>query len=70
MVSLEELRSCRIFGISVFDLGGTILIAWFLAQYYRWNFWKTLVALLVLGEIAHFLTGQKTPVTKFIRSKI
>lgn len=55
--------------IAVIDLFGTLVIAFGLAWYLRFD-WKGYVmmgvALLVLGELVHLLLGIETPVTALV----
>jgi len=53
-------------GIAVFDLVGTILIAFLVARLFRWKFWLVLTVLLVLGVILHRLFCVNTTINKLI----
>ena len=52
------------------DLFGTIIIAWFFANYYKYNFIIVLLCLFLLGIVLHRLFGIQTPVDKWIKANI
>lgn len=62
----EGIHAPRIFGLAAVDLLLTIAAAWGLAKYFKIPFWKTILALLVLGVVVHTLFCVKTPLNRFL----
>lgn len=51
-------------GIAMFDLIGSIVIAWLIAGYFDLNVVLVMLIVLILGEIAHVYFNVKTEFTK------
>ena len=60
-------HSYRLFNLPVVDVALTVLLAYLLAMWKRWTFWKTFVGLFVLGEILHYIFCVDTAVMAAIR---
>jgi len=58
----EGVHSVRLAGVAVVDLGLTIGAAWLLSRWLLAGFWKVLLALLLLGVVAHRLFCVRTAV--------
>jgi hypothetical protein len=67
---MDELRQRfgKVAGISILDLGGTLVIAYGISRYQQWPFIPTALGTIAVGEVAHILVQQSTPVTAFIES--
>lgn len=64
-MDIREIRNnTRLFGISWFDAGGTLLIAYFHSKYFKINTMKTIIGYFIIGEIMHIILGVETPITK------
>ena len=59
----------KIGGISIIDLGGTIILAYILSLLFKSNFLVTLVILLILGIIVHRAFCIRTPIDKLLFEK-
>lgn len=55
-------HSYRIFNIAIIDVILTIVGAYLLARYFKWNFWYTLIALYLIGIFLHWLFCVRTSV--------
>ena len=64
----EGLHKYKIGGIAVIDLIFTIVGAYFIHNYFKLNFIVTLVSLLIIGEIAHYLFCVDTPIINYIKN--
>jgi hypothetical protein len=53
-------HSTRFMGYAVVDSVGTVLLAILLAYVFQTNFWVTLVATFVVGEVLHYIMGAQT----------
>jgi hypothetical protein len=60
----EGFHSTRIFGLALYDILGTIALAWALTYVTGFAFWKSLVAMFVLGEVLHYIFRTPTAVLK------
>ena len=67
MNSLDQIRAYRVAGFSVFDVAVALLVAYVLAKRYRWDLLKTIIVVLVLGEVVHYALGISTPVTRLFQ---
>lgn len=56
----------RVFGLSTFDLGATVIIAFYSSKYFEGSYTKHLFSWLALGEIIHLGLGIETPITNSI----
>ena len=69
MSLLETLRTPRIKGIAVFDVGGTALIGYYIANKMNWNKPTTIGSLFVIGYLTHEVLGiEIEPQSKFTNS--
>lgn len=64
MSLIDKLRGPRIGGLTVFDTGGTIVIAVVVAKKMDWAVVPTVLGAFVLGEMTHLFMSVDTPVTK------
>ncbi len=46
-------HSYRIFDIAIVDLFATIIVAYIISKYYKYNFYKVLALLIMIGIISH-----------------
>jgi hypothetical protein len=53
-------HSARFLGLAFNDTFGTILIGIAIAFFFQISVWKTILFLLVLGEVLHYLFGVQT----------
>ena len=60
-------HSYRLFNLPVVDVALTVLLAYLLAVWKQWTFWKTFVWLFVLGEFFHYIFCVDTAVMALIR---
>jgi hypothetical protein len=59
------LHSIRLFGVAVFDLLLTILLAWFTKNFFG-SFWISLIVWFIIGIIVHHIFCVKTTIDKLI----
>ena len=45
----------RFLGIALYDTLATIVAAWLIAKYMKWNVWRTIIYAFVLGVFMHWL---------------
>jgi len=45
----------RFLGIALYDTLATIVAAYFIAKYMKWNVWRTIFYAFVFGEFMHWL---------------
>ena len=64
----EGFHSVRFMNVAVGDTLGTVLLAWVMAQGFKWDFWPTLLGLFVLGEILHWYFCVDTTVIKILKN--
>jgi hypothetical protein len=57
-------HATRFLGLALWDVVGTILIAWGVSWWSGWSFGWTLLGLFVLAEVLHWLFGVKTAFLK------
>jgi hypothetical protein len=62
----KGIHSTRIFGLAAVDLGLTVLAAFILSSSLKWNFWVTLLGLVVLGIGIHGLFGVNTQLNEWL----
>lgn len=58
----EGFHSTRIFGFALGDILGTIGLALLTTWFFKFNFWYSLLAWFIIGEILHYLFGTNTAV--------
>ena len=61
---IKTLRKPRVGGVAVFDVGGTVLAGYVLAEKMDWSKPKTIVGMFVLGFLTHEVLGIKTQLNK------
>jgi hypothetical protein len=66
----EGAHSIRIFDIAVVDTVATVFLAWGLSRYYKYNFYKTLLFLFILGIILHRLFCVNTKINTIIFGQV
>ena len=66
----EGVHSYRIFNIAIIDVLATIIAAYIIASVYKYNFYKVLIVLFLLGIIMHRLFNVRTTVDKIIFPKV
>lgn len=66
----KGVHSIRLFDIAVLDVLGTILIAWLIAYFFKWNVIIVLVIAFLSGIILHRLFCVNTTLNKLIFGKI
>jgi len=49
------LHSVRLFGVAVYDVVGTIIIAMILSFAFKWNFLLTLLITFIIAELLHVM---------------
>ena len=58
-------HSYRLFDIAVVDVAATVFVAFIIARVFGFAFWKSLVALFLVGIISHRAFCVRTTVDKF-----
>jgi len=53
-------HSIRVLGISLVDTALTVIAAFIIAKAYKIDFWYSLAALFILGEVLHYIFGVNT----------
>lgn len=53
-------HATRIMGFALYDILGTILIAWLTSWYFGISIWYSLLGWFVAGELLHWWFGVKT----------
>lgn len=66
----EGFHKERLFGFAAYDVIGTIIIAYLVAEYYKINFFKTLLIILFLTILIHRLFGVDTSLNLMIFGKV
>ncbi len=62
----EGAHAYRILDIAVVDVAATVIVAFIINLVFGFIFWKSLVALFVVGVISHRLFCVRTTVDKWI----
>lgn len=62
----EGAHSYRIFDLAVVDVAATIVVAFLIARFFGFVFWKSLVTLFLVGIIAHRAFCVRTTVDKWV----
>lgn len=62
----EGVHSYRVMNIAIIDLGFTVLGALVIAMFFRVSFVETLIALLLLALLVHWLFCVDTTFTRFV----
>ena len=62
----EGAHSYRIFDIAVVDVAATVFVAFIIAHAFGLSFWKSLVALFIIGIVSHRMFCVRTTVDKWV----
>lgn len=62
----EGAHAYRIFDIAVVDVAATVFVAFFFARIFSLSFWKSLVALFIIGILSHRAFCVRTTVDKWV----
>lgn len=62
----EGAHAYRIFDIAVVDVTATVFVAFLIAHFFGFAFWKSLVALFLIGIISHRAFCVRTTVDKWV----
>jgi uncharacterized membrane protein len=62
----EGAHAYRFFDIAVVDVTATVLLAFVISRAFSISFWKSLVALFIIGIIAHRAFCVRTTVDKWV----
>ncbi len=60
----------HVFGIAIFDLLATILVAVLLSWWKKWNFFIVFLILMIIAIIVHRIFCVNTTINKFIFGKV
>ena len=66
----EGAHTYRIFDIAVVDVAATVFLAFIIARLFGLSFWKSLVALFIIGIISHRAFCVRTTVDKWVFSNV
>jgi uncharacterized membrane protein len=66
----EGAHAYRVFDIAVVDVTATILLAFIISRVFSLTFWKSLVALFLIGILAHRAFCVRTTVDKLVFSNV
>lgn len=62
----EGAHAYRIFDIAVVDVAATVFVAFIIARLFGLSFWKSLVALFIVGILSHRVFCVRTTVDKWV----
>ena len=62
----DGLHSIRIFNIAIIDLILTIIGSFIISKWMNWNFFNTIIVLLIVGIILHRVFCVNTTINKLI----
>jgi len=62
----EGAHAYRLFDIAVVDVAATVLLAFVISRAFSLSFWKSLVALFIIGILAHRAFCVRTTVDKWV----
>lgn len=62
----EGAHAYRIFDIAVVDVTATVVVAYIIARFFGFVFWKSLVTLFLIGIISHRAFCVRTTVDKWL----
>ena len=62
----EGAHAYRFFDIAVVDVAATVFVAFIIARIFSLSFWKSLVALFLVGIISHRAFCVRSTVDKFL----
>lgn len=66
----EGAHAYRVFDIAVVDVAATVVVAYIIARVFGVAFWKSLVALFIVGIISHRAFCVRTTVDKWVFSNV
>jgi uncharacterized membrane protein YdfJ with MMPL/SSD domain len=66
----EGAHAYRIFNIAVVDVAATVIAAFLVARVFGVAFWKSLVALFIIGIVSHRAFSVRTTVDKWVFTNI
>jgi len=66
----EGAHAYRIFDIAVVDVAATVVVAYVIARAFGFVFWKSLVALFIIGIISHRAFCVRTTVDKLVFANV
>ena len=64
----KGIHSIRLFDIAIIDAGMTVIVGYLISKYFKFNLWKVLLILFVLGIISHRLFCVRTTIDKLLFS--
>ncbi len=64
----KGIHKYRIGNIAIVDVIGTIIVAFIISHFLHYSFWKTVIALFVLGIVMHRIFNVRTTVDLWLRS--
>jgi hypothetical protein len=62
----EGVHSYRIFNVAIIDVVFTIIFAVILAKVFKWDIFRTIIGLFILGIIMHRIFCVRTTVDKLL----
>lgn len=62
----EGAHAYRFFDIAVVDVAATVFVAFIIARIFSLSFWKSLVALFIIGILSHRAFCVRTTVDKWV----
>jgi uncharacterized membrane protein len=62
----EGAHAYRIFDIAVVDVAATFVVAFLIAYFFGFVFWKSLVVLFLIGIVSHRVFCVRTTVDKWV----
>ena len=66
----EGAHAYRIFDIAVVDVAATVVVAFIIARIFGLVFWKSLIALFLVGIISHRMFCVRTTVDKLVFANV
>lgn len=63
----EGIHSYRVFDIAIVDTVMTIIGAYFLAKYFKWDVKVTILWAFIIGEILHIIFCVDTTIVKLLK---
>ena len=66
----EGAHAYRVFDIAVVDVAATVVVAYVIARAFGVVFWKSLVALFIIGIISHRMFCVRTTVDKWVFANV
>jgi uncharacterized membrane protein len=66
----EGAHAYRVFDIAVVDVAATVIVAFIISRVFTLSFWKSLIALFIVGIISHRAFCVRTTVDKWIFTNV